>query len=292
MALVQSRSVEDALINKYRLIERYEVKYRQDARMALEKSAVVSTGKDGLITIDVTDHNPAFAAELANAYVEELQKLLARLAVTEAQQRRVFFERQLISAKDGLAKAEQTLKVSGINSSTLKATPQAAVEGLARLKASITAQEIKIASMRGYLTPNAPEFRQAQTELGAMRNEMSIAEKEEPVNAGGSDYIAKFRDYKYHETLFDLFAKQYEIARVDESREGAVIQIVDIAIPPERKAGPKRLVIGLVAALITGFLILVVSYVRVGFENASRDRDASEKLKNLRRSWNRAIGRA
>lgn len=122
-------------------------------------------------------------------------------------------------------KAEQTLKSSGIHGSAIKASPQAAVEGLAKLKAGITAQEIKLASMRGYLTEFAPDFKQAQTEMSALRGQLARAEKEEPASSGDSDYIAKFRDFKYHETLFELFAKQYEIARIDESREGAPSQI-------------------------------------------------------------------
>ena len=212
VAFLKSRSVQDALVDRFKLLDRYETKFREDARKALDANVQIASGKDGLITIDASDKEPAFAAQLANANVEELGKLLSRLAVTEAQQRRVFFEKQLLNAKDNLAKAEQALKSSGVNSSALKASPGAAVEGLAKLKAGITAQEIKLASMRGYLTESAPDFKQAQTELSAMRSQMARVEKEEPAstgaNSGDSDYIAKFRDFKYHETLFELFAKQ------------------------------------------------------------------------------------
>jgi uncharacterized protein involved in exopolysaccharide biosynthesis len=138
------------LIDRFKLTERYEQKLKDDTRKTLDGFARSSSGKDGLITIEVDDEEPAFAAELANAHVEELGHLLKRMAVTEAQQRRVFFEKQLASAKENLIKAEQALKSSGVNSDTLKSDPKAAVEGLARLKAGITAQEIKLASMRGY----------------------------------------------------------------------------------------------------------------------------------------------
>ena len=120
-----------------------------DARKTLDGNVQIASGKDGLITIDASDTEPQFAAELANAHIEELGKLLNRLAVTEAQQRRLFFEKQLAGAKDNLIKAEQALKASGVNSSALKASPTAAVEGLAKLQAGITAQQIKLASMRG-----------------------------------------------------------------------------------------------------------------------------------------------
>ncbi len=289
VAFLKSRSVQDALVDRFKLLDRYEVKYREDARKTLDGNAQIASGKDGLITIDASDKEPAFAAQLANAYVEELGKLLSRLAVTEAQQRRVFFEKQLLNAKDNLAKAEQALKSSGVNSSALKASPVAAVEGLAKLKAGIAAQEIKVASMRGYLTESAPDFRQAQTELVAMRGQMARAEKEEPTSDGGdSDYIAKFRDFKYHETLFELFAKQYEMARVDESREGAIIQVVDSAQPPERKAKPKKALIALMTTLAVGFALLLFIFMQQAWRNAAFNAETAGKLAALRASMRRA----
>ena len=190
LAFIRSRSVQDALIDRFGLVQRYDAELRQDARKSLEAAVRASSGnKDGLITVEVDDEDPKFAAQLANAHVEELQKLLARLAVTEAQQRRVFFEKQLQQAKDNLTRAEQALKASGVNSSALKASPQAAVEAVARLRAAITAQEIKIASLRGDLSENAPDFRQALTELGAIRAQLARAEQQEAPVAGGSDLV-------------------------------------------------------------------------------------------------------
>ena len=292
VAFLKSRSVQDALVDRFKLTERYETKFNEDARKELSANAQISSGKDGLITIDASDKDPSFAAELANAHVEELGKLLSRLAVTEAQQRRVFFEKQLTNAKNNLVKAEQALKASGVNSSALKASPTAAVEGLAKLKASITAQEIKLASMRGYLTESAPDFRQAQTELSAMRGQMARAEKEEPASGGkDSDYIAKFRDFKYHETLFELFAKQYEMARVDESREGAIIQVVDIAQPPERKSKPKKALIALMTTLAVGFALLLFIFIRQAMRGAAQTPESAEKMTRLRQAWAKSIGR-
>jgi len=291
VAFLKSRSVQDALIDRFKLTERYEATLKDDARKELDGVAKIASGKDGLISVEVDDKDPAFAAELANAHVEELGQLLKRLAVTEAQQRRVFFEKQLASAKDNLSKAEQALKSSGVNSDTLKSDPKAAVEGLARLKAGITAQEIKLASMRGYLSESAPDFKQAQTELGAMRAQVARAEEQQPASAaGGSDYLAKYRDFKYQETLFELFAKQYEIARVDESREGAVIQVVDTALPPERKSKPKKAMIAAVATLASGFALLLFVFVRHALRNAAVDPETAQKLSLLRQSWRRALG--
>lgn len=291
LAFIRSRSVQDALIDRFGLMERYEAKLRDDARLALQGAARASSGKDGLISVEIDDKDPKFAAQLANAHVEELQKLLARLAVTEAQQRRVFFEKQLQQAKDNLTRAEQALKASGVNSSALKASPQAAVEAVARLRAAITAQEIKIASLRGYLSESAPDFRQALTELGAMRAQLARAEQQEAPVAGGSDYIGRYRDFKYYETLFELFAKQYELARVDESREGAVIQVLDAAQPPERKAKPKRALIAVIATLAAGFALLLFVFVRHALGNASRDEESARKIDRIKQGFARALGR-
>lgn len=293
VAFLKSRSVTDALIDRFSLTERYEQKLKDDTRRTLEAVARTSSSKDGLITVEVDDKEPAFAAELANAHVEELGRLLKRLAVTEAQQRRVFFEKQLASAKDNLTKAEQSLKSTGVNSDTLKTDPKAAIEGLARLKAGITAQEIKLGSMRGYLSDTAPDFKQAQTELAAMRQQLSRADEQQPAGAAGaSDYISKYRDFKYQETLFELFAKQYEIARVDESREGAVIQVVDTALPPERKSKPKKALIAILATLAAGFALLLFVFIRQALRGAAQAPESAAKLASLRRAWDRALGRA
>ena len=292
VAFLKTRTIQDALIDRFDLMTRYESKLKQDARKDMDRLSRISTGKDGLITIEYDDKDPKVAAEIANAYVEELGKLLNRLAVTEAQQRRLFFEKQLVTAKDNLAKAEQALGSSGVNSSALKASPQAAMDVLARTRAQITAQEVKIASMRGYLTDSSPELKQAQLELSALRVQQSRAEAQDNSGSGGnSDYVARYRDFKYYETLFDLFAKQYEMAKVDESREGAVIQVVDPAVPPERKSKPQKALIAVIATLGAGFLLLLWVFLRQALRNAEHAPESAQRLAQLRTSWRRALGR-
>jgi tyrosine-protein kinase Etk/Wzc len=292
VAFLNSNSVRDALVDRFKLMERLETKSREDARGAIGGNIQIVSGKDGLITIDVNDKDPVFAARLANAHVEELGKLLSRLAVTEAQQRRMFFEKQLSNAKNNLVKAEQALAVSGVNSSVLKSTG-AAVAAVAQLKGQIAAQEIKLASMRGYLTEAAPDFKQAQTELSAWRVQLGRAERTAPsteLSGSDSDYISRFRDFKYFETLFELFTKQYELARIDESREGAVIQVLDAAQPPERKSKPKKAQMAMVTTLAAGFALLLLVFVRQALRNAGNAPEVEEKLDRLRRALARAIG--
>ena len=294
VAFLKSRSVQDALIDRFDLTKRYDEKYRQYAAKELEQRARVKSGKDGLITVDADDEDPQFAATLANAHVEELGKLLNRLAVTEAQQRRLFFEKQLAATKEKLVKAEQALRSTGVSVSVLKSSPVAAVEGLAKLKAAIAAQEIKLASMRGYLAESAFGFKQAQTELAAMRSQMAQQSADAAPDTGSKgegDYIAKYRDYKYFETLFELFSKQYEIARVDESREGAVIQVVDVAVSPELKSKPKKAIIAVLATLAAGFALLIFIFVRHSLRNAAQETESARKLADLKAAFARALGR-
>jgi tyrosine-protein kinase Etk/Wzc len=291
ISFMKSVNVQDALIERFKLIEKYEAKLKTDARAALAGSVRIASGKDGLISVEVDDKDPKFAADLANAQVEELSKLLGRLAVTEAQQRRMFFEKQMQITKENFTKADLALKSSGINSSVLKSSPVSAVEAVARLKAGISVQEVKLGTMRNYLTESSPDFKQALSELASLKAQLAKAEKEEPASKDASDYVARYREFKYQETMFELFAKQFELAKVDESREGAVIQVLDIAEPPERKAKPKKAMIAIIATLASGFALLLFVFVRSALKNASQDEDTKLKLSALRGSWQRALGR-
>jgi tyrosine-protein kinase Etk/Wzc len=293
VGFLKSDYVQDALIERMKLAELYETKYIEDTRKKLASQIMIIGGKEGLISVSASSTSPAFSAELANAHVQELGRLLSRLTLTEAQQRRGFFEKQLMSAKDNLVTAEQSLKASGVNSSALKASPAAAVEGLARLRASITAQEVKVSSMRGYLTDSAPDFKQAQLELSALRGQLMRTELESPAsNSGESDYIGKYRNFKYYETLFELYAKQFELARMDESREGNTIQVIDIAKPPERSSSPRKTMVMAVTWLVTGMALLVFIFLRQAITGQTQSPETAEKLALLRRSWSKALGGA
>ncbi len=290
IAFMKSVSLQDAIIERFMLMEKYKSKLKSDARLALTGSVRIAYGKDGLISVEADDKDPKFAADLANAHVEELRNLLGRLAVTEAQQRRMFFEKQLLITKENLAKAEIALKSSGINSSVLKSSPSSAVEAVARLKAGISVQEVKLGSMRNYITESAPEFKQALSELASLKIQLAKAEKEEPATKGSSDYVARYREFKYQETMFELFAKQFELAKVDESREGAVIQVLDVAEPPERKAKPYNAMIAIITALAAGFTLLLFVFVRSALRNASQDEETKRRLTVLKGSFQRAVG--
>ena len=284
VAYLKSDNVQDALIERFKLLERYDEKYKVDARKELSKNARISSGKDGLITVEVDDKDAKVSAELANAHVEELQRLLGQLAVTEAQQRRLFFEKQMKQTQDKLTQAEQALRSSGVDASALKSDPRAAVTAVAQLQAQVTAQEVKVASLRGYLTESAPDFKQAMTELGALRTQLNKLENANSKTGGDGDYTARYREFKYQETLFELFAKQYEIAKVDEAREGAVIQVLDLAQTPEKKSKPKKALIAMLATLGSGFSLLLFVFMRHGIRNAKHSPETAAKLARIKNS--------
>ncbi len=293
VAFLQSSSIQNALIERFNLLERYDEEFKQDARKTLEKKVKISAGKDGIINVEVDDHEPQFAADLANAHVDELRKLLGRLAVTEAQQRRQFFEKQLEQTKAKLTQAELALRETGVSSSVLKSDPGTAVAAVAALQAQVTAQEVKVGAMRGYLAETAPEFKQAMTELANLRNQLAKqSQQDKGQGTAQSDYVAAYREFKYQETLFELFAKQFEVAKADEAREGATIQVVDVAQPPERKSKPKKALIAILATLASGFALLLYVFIRQALRNSAQDQQTATKLQALRQSWRKALGKA
>lgn len=262
VGLMQSVTLSDRIIDQFKLVDVYGAKFKVDARNGLAENVRISVGKkDGLISVAVDDKNPQRAAEIANRYVAELRVMTQSLAVTEAQQRRVFFEQQLALSRDRLVVAQKALQASGFDAGALKAEPRAAADAYARLKAEATTAEVRLQTLRGSLADGAPEVLKQQSELAALRAQLARSEQATDT-AGGPDYIGKYREFKYQETLFELYARQFEIARGDESREGTLIQVVDPATPPERKSRPKRMVTAVVSTLVTLLALLVFVLVR------------------------------
>jgi len=298
VAMLRSRTVEDAMLDRFHLVELFDVKQRSDARTKLEKVVDIDNGaKDGLIRISVTDRNPQRAAEMANGYVEEFKRLSANLAVTEASQRRLFFEQQLVQAKDNLAKAEEDLKKTGQKTGLIQLDSQtrATIELVAELRGEIAAKEVQINAMRSFATGENPELQMAEQQLAGLRSqaEKMGAASEDASNAlipkggmqeAGVEYIRKLRDVKYFETIFDLLARQYEIAKVDEARQGATVQVVDRAIVPDRRSSPKRTLIVLGAAVLGLFFGVVWAFSREGLTRLSKNPAEQHRLELLKTS--------
>lgn len=289
VGLIQSTTIADRIVDRFKLMEVYDTEYRQDARKALSDNMRASLGKkDGLITVEVDDHDPQRAAEMANQFVEELRTLSSGLALSEAQQRRVFFEAQLKQTQNNLTTAQQALEASGFNQGALKAEPQAAAEAYAQLHAEATLTEVKLQAMRSSLADNSPEVQQLLAKLSTLRSQLARLEKNSTAQGGDANYVGKYREFKYQEELFEAMAKQYELARVDESRESTMIQVVDAATPPERKSKPKRGIVALTTTFATLLLMSGFIITRHFWRRSAASPENAEKLAQLRAALRRS----
>ena len=291
VAMLKSRTVADKLIKQYDLLKDYDTESAERARMLLENNTVINSGKDGLITISVDSKDKEKVARIANSYVDELTNLTKVLAVTEAAQRRLFFERQLEMTKDNLAAAEMKLKgaidTTGVIS--VDSESRAVVETVGILRARISSKEIELGSIKAFVTPNNPQYKQVQEELASLRAEMARLENGRPdaaaspnANKPGLQNIKLLRDVKYHQMLYELLAKQYEAARLDEAKDSAVIQVLDRAIEPERKAKPARAVIVITATMLALFAAIAWAFMAEARERASRDPARAAQMKALK----------
>lgn len=286
VGMLQSQTVSDALIGRFALAKRYEKGTLVETRKALEAVSSISAGKDGLISISVEDEDPKFASELANAYIAELKKLNQTLAVTDASQRRLFFEKQLEKIKADLADAEVQLKKTQQATGLVAPEGQVAavITGVAEIRAQIAAKEVQLASMRSMVTDSNPDYQRTREELQAMKQQLQQLESKDKqgsmsLGAGnlpesGLVYVRALRNMKYQEVLFELMAKQYELAKIDEAKESSLIQVLDAAKPPDRKSKPKRalmVALGLMGGLFAGVLLALVreQYLKSAANNAS-----------------------
>lgn len=285
VALMQSERVQDQIIDDFKLMEVYEAEFRSLARRALSKTVRFSVGrKDGFITIEVDDRSPERAAAIANRHVEELRKLAALLAVNEAQARRTLFESQMKETTQRFTAAQQALQASGFNARVLRTEPRIAAEGYARLKAELTAAEVRLQAARQTLADGSPEVSQQLSALTVLRRQ--LAEAEGAMGAGaGTDYVSRYREFKYQETLLDLLSRQFELARLDEARQGGLIHVIDEARPPDRKSKPHRALVAVVTTLLTFVALVVGLLLRDSWRRASTRPGAAETVARLKAAW-------
>lgn len=270
VSLMQSAVVRDGVIKRFDLQDVYKAEFPADARVALGTNVRLSTGKkDNLIFIEAEDTDPQRAADIANAHIEELKSLLNTLALTEAQQRRMFFEKQLVDAKAKLADAQRVLIATGFNSAELKAEPKAAADTYAKLQAELSTAEVRLALLKSGRADNSPEVLGQQSVIANLRAQVSRVEA--PTNNPKSSFVDAYREYKYNETMFEIYAKQFELARLDEAKEGTLVQVLDPAEAPVRRAKPRRLTI----AGSVGLLVLLLSSTIVIHLHVRRRRDVN-----------------
>lgn len=302
VTLLKSDSILRELDKRFDLKARYKIeKFEALRKVAPTYIRVSSDKKSGVITVEVDDKEAAFAAELANALPAELTKLMSRLAVTEAQQRRVFYEQQLKETKERLIKAEQDLRAVQEKSGVIVLDKQAEalIGGAAQLRALIAEREVQLKVLRTAATDQNPDVVRLNSELNALRSELSRMESKQggsgasPVDIpvgkipeAAIDYVRARRELKLQETLLEGIVRQYELAKLDEAKEGASPQQVDKALPPDHKSKPSRGLI-IVAGFLIGLLGSSFWVIVRRYSALSREQDPSRAgaWQAVRRAW-------
>jgi uncharacterized protein involved in exopolysaccharide biosynthesis len=296
VSLLQSRSVADRLIARLDLAKVYNTKRASQTRTQLEKCTAIESTKDGVIVIQTRDRDPRRAANLANAYVEELTRLNQSLAIGEAAQRRVFFENQVQEARTNLQNAEDQL------SATQKATGVVQLDGQAKvytaasaeLRALISMKELQLDEMHTFATAENPDVVRTEHSIASLRRKLQQLEtgnaSPQPqittarMASTGLEYLRRVREVKYREAVFEMLAKQLEAARLDEAKNAALIQVLDRAEVPDRKSGPNRALITLLGGLAGCSAALLSIAARQGLERWQADPEIGLRIDHIKRS--------
>lgn len=299
VAMLQSRTIADRLISQFDLKTRFEVETLDEARKKLDGMATSSSDKAGTISVLVEDKDPKFAAELANAFVSELSNLTKGLAITDAAQRRLFFEKQLIAVKDDLANAEIALRKTQESTGMLQldGQVQGIIRNVAQLEGTIAAKEVQLNAMRSFATNNNPDLLRLQGEIqgyqaqleklktGKLSKDGDLMVPTGKIPEVGIEYIRSLRNVKYQETIFELLSKQYELAKIDEAKESSSIQILDNAVPAEKKSKPKKMIIIFLGFIGGGFLALFLALTRDAYLRSTQDEGSQYRWNVLRNAW-------
>jgi tyrosine-protein kinase Etk/Wzc len=296
IGLLNSRPVADAIIDQFGLAKVYRAKDMTAARNGLAGSTDIASEKNGFITVSVTDKDRKRSAEMANAYTAGLRILTKTLAVTEASRRRLFYEEQLKQAKEALAAAEiafqQVQQTKGLVQ--LDAQAKTMIESLAVLRAQAAAKEVELQALRSYSTEHNPEVALAERELSSLQAEAARLEQRnhspgfgdmglEDVPSAGLEYLRAEHELKYRQAMFDLLIKQYDAASLDESKDAAIIQVVEPAIEPDRKSSPKRAaIVSLFTAggFLAACLLVLLGWWKEIFQSNPQDARQLHELKN------------
>jgi tyrosine-protein kinase Etk/Wzc len=299
MGILQSTTVADAMIKRLNLMQVYHSAKLSQARVQLAGNSKFVSEKGGMISITVKDEDPRRAAEIANAYVDELHVLNSRLVIGEASVRMNFFSQQLSLEKDRLTDAEIALKETEEATGAVAPAGQTGVviQQVAQLKSQIISREVQLDTMRTSSTDQNPDVIRLNSELEGLRGQLNRLESvQEGHNPGDISltsrrlpeaqlaYLRKQRDVQYHTLIFDLIARQFEAARLDEAKASPLIQMLDPALVPDRKSGPYR-ALWTLAGGILGFFFgcarVIGSYV---YSRVQADEVHAKRLQQFRRA--------
>lgn len=274
VSLLESETMEDTVIRRFDLMHIYRVRNMSDARKELERNVTIAYGpRDGMIRMDAIGRSPQEASDIANGYYQEFQTFSAKLAVTDAAKKRKFYQGELERAKDRLSQAEQDMKQSEDQSGLLQVEGQARalIGSAASIQGSIAAKQVQIRAMEGFEAEGNPDLIAAKEELAALQaqasrlngtsgNSRGILLSKPELSQASLEYVRRLRNVKYYETLFEMLAKQYEAAQLEEAREGSTMQVVDRAVPPDKKMPQHRIIIVLFA-IVSGMFCSALYFI-------------------------------
>jgi tyrosine-protein kinase Etk/Wzc len=292
VGMLNGTTIYDRIIERFNLRQLYKEKYIETARRALSKKASISAQREGMIAIEVTDKDPRRAAEMANAFAEELDRLLQGLAVQEAKSRLAFLEKERLQTSQNLTKAENTLRSFSEQNSVIQIDTQTrgALEYIAQLRAEIDAKEVRVQVMRQQATPYNYDVVRLETEVKGLRDKLANAEKQydqacagdvclttAKVPALGLEYMRLYREVKFQDALYQLYTKMVELARLDMAKDFSLVQVVDQAQPPERKSN-KLLLPAALVGLGTCFIMIFIAFGYEYWQNAKDRQENSRRL--------------
>ena len=298
IALMRSQSAQMSLIDRLKLKERYGSKNLEEARMSLTSSVSIATDKSGLLIIEAQDGDAEFAAFLANQHVFELNVILSRLAVTEAQQRRLYYEQQIDKTKKSLpvleSRFKEAQKKSGVEVASLLAESGS-------LPGQIAAKELQLQILSHFATAQNPDTKRLKMEISALRSQLgrydlarAQATGNDKSNTAGivkdtspyqQDAAQAYTTLKIQEALLDSFVRQLELAKIDEAKEGPVLQVLDVARAPEIRAQPQRRKM-VTAYTVTGLIAgLILAIIKALLRHLQSTHEGTQRLRDLRRAW-------
>jgi tyrosine-protein kinase Etk/Wzc len=303
-AILKSRAVALAVIEKEELMETYKTKTKEDALMELLSHTGVDVTPEGMISLSFEDKDRFKAAQVANRFVKELDRVNQETNISQAKNARIFIEKRLAQTKKDLTQAEESLRKFQEENKAVSLDDQmrASIEGAADLKAQMVAAEIELNVLRKTMSPSHPKIQGLKSRINVIKKQLDIWEfgnqKEESreekildvpfsqVPALSIKLARLVREVRIQSAVFELLTNQYEQYKIQETRDTPTIQILDKAIPPERRSKPRRAVL----VGLAGILSLVTSIVSVfGLEYFKKSKEKNpeefERIQALLGAW-------
>jgi tyrosine-protein kinase Etk/Wzc len=274
VGILGSRSIADNLINRFKLRELYGTDVLQDLRKQLEEKSSITATRDGLIKIEFEDTDPKRAAAIANAYVEELERMTAQLAISDASRRRIYFQKKVDEALVNLGRADSAFKTVQEKTGLIKPDDQAKAifDVMATLRGRIAEAEVELAAMGAFATKQNADYIRTEQVLASMKRQLAGLERDNrlgdgnilvptgKVPAAGLEFIEKWREVKHQEAVYEVLVKQLELAKMDEGKNATIIQFVDRAVASDKSSKPKKAFIVILSTLLAGILATVWAF--------------------------------